>query len=181
MAFAGYLFCLYSTLPWLYGRPYDPFWSAIIFPLNSTVWALVVTLVIWLCITKNGSIVGRFLSWSGFRPLSRMTYSVYLCHAWVCWVALGTRRDLIDLSPRALIITITGIVLVSYVIGFLFTIMFETPIIHSIEHIKNKWIENSLKNKEKMAGIRKMGKVNNNGEQWGKELKLLEVVTTATN
>lgn len=58
------------------------------------------TLVMWLCATNNGTILGRLLSWSGFRPLSRVTYSTYLTHSWVLWVALGTRRELIDLKVR---------------------------------------------------------------------------------
>lgn len=140
LAFAGYLFCMYSTAPWLHGRPYDPFWSAVLFPLNRTIWALVLTLVIWLCLTKNGSLVGRLLSWSGFRPLSRMTYSVYLTHSWVLWVVLGARRDLIDLSATFITLLCAGVIVLSYFIGFIFTILFETPLIHVIEYIKHTWL-----------------------------------------
>lgn len=179
VVFVGYLFCVYSTLPWLYGRPYEPLWSAIIFPLNSTVWALMLTLVIWLCITKNGSVIGALLSWSGLRVLSRMTYAVYLCHAWVCWVVLGTRRDLIDLSTRSLVIMMMGIVVVSYMVGFIFTIMFETPVIHLIEHIKDTWLE---KNPHFRKGLRQGDneKANNNDEQVNK-MKLLEMVAISSN
>lgn len=132
---------MYSTVPWLYGRPYEPIWSAILFPLNRTLWALLLTGVLWLCLTGNGTFVGRFLSWSALRPLSRMTYSVYLTHAWILWIALGTRRDLIDLSPRSLLMLFGGVICASFALGFLFTILFETPLIHVLEYIKRRWID----------------------------------------
>lgn len=70
-----------------------------------------------------------------------MTYSVYLTHAWVLYVALGTRRDLIDLSPRSLIMLFGGVISASFALGFLFTILFETPLIHVLEYIKRRWID----------------------------------------
>ncbi len=141
MTFLGYLFCMYSTLPWLYGRPYEPLWSALLYPLNRTIWALVLTAVLWLCLTGNGTVFGRFLSWSALKPLSRLTYSVYLTHAWVLWVALGTRRELIDLNARSLALLFGGVISASFVLGFAFTVLFESPLIHSLEYIKRRWID----------------------------------------
>ncbi|KAH9501114.1 hypothetical protein DERF_011981 [Dermatophagoides farinae] len=34
----GYLFCIYSPTPWIYGRPFNPIWSAILWPLNRIFW-----------------------------------------------------------------------------------------------------------------------------------------------
>lgn len=137
MAALAYLFCIYSTLPWLFGRPYSGIWSAIVFPVNSTVWSLLLTLVIWLCITKNGSLVGSFLQWTPFRPLSRLTYSVYLTHAWTVWVYTGTRRNLIDLNSVQAVQLLMAIVVISYVVAFFFTIIFESPLIRFIEYLKD--------------------------------------------
>lgn len=136
LVFAAYLFEIYNTVPYLYGRPYDALWSAFIFPLNRAIWALMLTAIIWLCLTGNGGIVGRVLSWNAFRPLSRMTYSVYLTHAWTLWIALGSRRELIDIAGLSVAVFCGGILVAVYIIGFIFTVLFEAPLFHLLEQLK---------------------------------------------
>lgn len=167
MVVGGYLFCVFSTLPWLHGRAYNRYWSALLYPLNTTVWALVLTLIIWLCITQNGSFVGQILSLPYLQPLSRLTYSVFLIHVWVLWVAVGTRRELLDMSTHSAGLLATGVVVVSYIIGLAFTIVFETPVIHLIEYIKTYYGQAD----EKMKTIKSLEGVEDNN---GKELKLLK-------
>lgn len=169
----GNMFCIYSTFPWVHGRPYDRLWSAILYPTNTTVWALVLTLTIWLCATNNGSFIGRFLSWSGFRPLSRMTFSVYLTHVWVLWTALGTRRDLIDMSSHSALLLVAGVIVASYLVGFLFTILFDTPVLHLIDFIKRSFYQTNLDIARGSANGRKMSNNNNN-----KEIPLMDATTS---
>lgn len=140
LAFCGYLSCVYSNSFYLFGRPYEPIWSALIFPLNRILWALVLTLIIWLCITGNGMWIGRLLSWSAIRPLSRMTFAVYLVHAWTFTVLIGTKRDLIDIRPTSIIFLFASMVSISYVLAFLFTILFESPFIHMMDHAKKSML-----------------------------------------
>lgn len=94
------------------------------------------TAIIWLCLTGNGGIVGRVLSWHAFRPLSRMTYSVYLTHAWILWIALGARRELIDIAGLSVAVFCGGILVAVYIIGFIFTVIFEAPLFHLLEQFK---------------------------------------------
>ncbi|XP_027196960.2 nose resistant to fluoxetine protein 6-like [Dermatophagoides pteronyssinus] len=168
LAFSGYLFCIYSTAPWLYGRPYDPFWSAILYPLNRTIWALVLTLIIWLCITNNGLFIGNILSWKVFRPLSRMTYSVYLTHVLVFYVALGSRRNLIDMRMTAILSLLTSSIVISYLFGFIFTVLVESPLIHFLDYLKNYWLINQPLNSEET-------KVNNNNDNDETDEKKLNI------
>lgn len=187
LAFSGYAFCIYSTLPWLFGRPYEPIWSAILFPLNRTIWALVLTLVVWLCLTNNGTIIGRFLSWTALRPLSRMTYSVYLTHAWVLWIALGTRRELIDPSARSILLLSSGVITASFVIGFFFTILFETPLIHFLEYIKRTWLDKEiipmtkLTDREKEMTLLAFKAAQLDSQLWSIQLQFTLRFQTATN
>ena len=136
--FITYLVEIFNTIPYLHGRPYDPTWSAIWFPLNRAIWSLMLTSIIWLCLTNNGGIVGRVLCWPGFRPLSRLTYSVYLTHAWILWIALGTRRDLIDPSGRSFIVLFGGVLVSAYILGFVFTVVFESPLFHLMDYVKRR-------------------------------------------
>jgi len=140
---AGYLFVLYSTTPYLYGHVYEAHWSAVLFPLNRVVWALMLSTLIYLCITNNAGPVGQLLAWKGFIPLSRLTYSVYLTHVWVVYVTLGARRQLIDPNTRYAVILCCGTVLVSFAVGTLFTILFESPLIHWMNSFKRRNHETS--------------------------------------
>lgn len=168
--FAGYLFSILSTLSYVNGRPYDQ-WSGILFPLNRIIWALTLSLLIWLCVTNNGGIVGRVLSWSGFKPFSRMTYAIYLTHAWILYIVLGARRDLIDLSTRSITFHLAGVILCSFAVGFLFNVTCETPIINMLEFYKN-WRTRSSKGHQRVNQY----DVNGNGQMTRrKDVKLLEI------
>ncbi|XP_027205919.2 nose resistant to fluoxetine protein 6-like isoform X1 [Dermatophagoides pteronyssinus] len=140
LALFGYLSCIYSNSFYLFGREYEPFFSALIFASNRLIWALVLTLVIWLCITGNGMWIGRLLSWSAVRPLSRMTFSVYLVHAWTFTVLIGTKRDLIDIRPTAIIFLFASMISISYVLAFIFTLLFESPFIHMMDFAKKSML-----------------------------------------
>ncbi len=86
--------------------------------------------------TGNGGLLGRLLSSKVFRPLSRTTYAVYLTHVWVVWVTAGARRAPIDLSAHSLLLLFAAEVLVAFGIGFLFTVLFESPVIYALHYIK---------------------------------------------
>jgi len=65
-----------------------------------------------------------------------MTYAVYLTHVWVVWVTAGARRELINLNAHSIALLLTATVLLSYLVGFLFTIAFEAPVIYALGYIK---------------------------------------------
>lgn len=131
-----YLTVLYSTTPYLYGVARESHYSAVLFAFNRTLWATMLTAILWLCLTGNGGIAGRLLCWSAWKPLSRMTYAVYLTHAWVLHVVLGARRDLIDLNVRNVIVFCSGTLLMCYLVAAVFTVLFESPLVQAIESFK---------------------------------------------
>lgn len=67
-----------------------------------------------------------------------MTYCVYLVHSWVLLIALGTRRSLIDLRLTSIILLVLPILFFSYLIGLIFTVMVECPLLHAIEWVKQQ-------------------------------------------
>nr|XP_027196789.1 nose resistant to fluoxetine protein 6-like [Dermatophagoides pteronyssinus] len=134
----GYLFCIYYTAPWLNGRlPINPLLSAILLPLSRIIWALVLTLIVWLCVTNNGIFIGRFLSWSLFRPLSRITYSVYLTHPAILFICLHSRRNLMSDREIDDLSLMVSMIIFSYIVGFIFTIICECPFTNIIDYIRN--------------------------------------------
>nr|XP_027196790.1 nose resistant to fluoxetine protein 6-like [Dermatophagoides pteronyssinus] len=138
LVFLGYLFCIFYTIPWFDGHlPINPLWSAILFPLSRIIWAIVLTLIVWLCVTNNGIFIGRFLSWPLFRPLSRLSYSVYLTHELVLMFCIKSRRNLINYRTNAINMLFASIIVFSYMAGYIFTIIFECPSINCLNYLKS--------------------------------------------
>lgn len=134
--FLLYLTVLYSTTPYLYGVDRESHYSAVLFAFNRTLWGTMLTAILWLCVTGNGGIAGSLLCWSAWKPLSRMTYAVYLTHAWVLHVVLGSRRDLIDLNVRSVLVFCSGTLFMCYLVAAVFTVLFESPLVQAIESLK---------------------------------------------
>ena len=88
--------CLFDTYYWIEGKPYDRALSGVIYATCRIIWSLSTSALIWLCFSGNGGLINRILSAHCFTALSRLTYSVYLTHAWVVWVYVATRRQQID-------------------------------------------------------------------------------------
>ncbi len=124
----GFITCIYDTYYWIFGKSYNRWISAFLYPGTRLIWTLITSATIWMCISGNGGFINQFYSWKAFIPLSRLTYSVYLTHVWIDWYYWGSKRDLIDLNNFThLILIICGILFISYIIGAIFSILFESP------------------------------------------------------
>ena len=132
----GYIICLLDTYYWRKGRPHGKLLSAVIYASCRIIWSLSTASLIWMCSTGNGGFVNRFLSFRLWRPLSEINYSVYLTHAWIVWVFMGTRRAQIELNAFHLAHTFIYNILSSYIVGFLFSISFEMPMIRLLKMFK---------------------------------------------
>ncbi len=132
----GLLITIFYTQYWVYGEPYNRWVSAFIYPITRIIWALNMAAIIWMCITGNGGFVNKFLSYKAFTPLSRLTYSVYLTHVWIVWYYWASIRTLFDLNKFSFAILSTGIVLISFTIGAIFSLLFESPFLVFLTYLK---------------------------------------------
>ncbi|CAG2104089.1 unnamed protein product [Medioppia subpectinata] len=127
----SYIFILYDSMFWAYGQTYGqtftPAMSALLYPLKKVLWALNLTAIIWMCITGNATFINRFLSYKAFIPLSRLTYSVYLTHAWIVWIYWGSKRDLIDMKNFTILSLTSSVILISFCMSIVFSMLFEAP------------------------------------------------------
>lgn len=142
----GLILCMYDTYPWLSGLPYLPIWSALISPLNGLLWSMILTIIIFICITDPESFISRILSWSFFRPLSRMTFSVFLTHFLVIYVIRDSSRNLFHLHYPSIIMLNVSAICLAYSLGFLFTLLFESPIVCMFNIMKEKHILSNVNN-----------------------------------
>jgi peptidoglycan/LPS O-acetylase OafA/YrhL len=101
-----------------------------------------------MCITGNGGLINKFLSWKAFISLARMTYSVYLTHAWIMWTYWGSRRDLVDMHHFNFITLFCGILLMCYTTGAIFSLLFESPFIVLQNHLRDYLTTNNTHKKD---------------------------------
>jgi peptidoglycan/LPS O-acetylase OafA/YrhL len=99
-----------------------------------------------MCITGNGGLVNILLSWKAFIPLSRLTYSVYLTHAWLVWIYWASKRDLVDMNNFSILSLTSGLLMISYGLGAVFSLLFESPFFELQKYLKYHMI-NKRENK----------------------------------
>ena len=141
--------CLMDTYYWNTGKPYNRLLSAFVFSTCRLIWSVSTAGLIWMCISGNGGSINTILSAHIFTPFSRLTYSVYLTHAWKIWVFGASRRQLIDTNLIDIFFIFVHNLFISYLIGFLFALLFEAPVFKLQKHLLNKFLkteENCQKN-----------------------------------
>lgn len=79
------LVVLISTWPWNSGQPWSPLAAVVYSSLHRSVWSAAIAWVIFTCALGQGGPVNTFLSWKGFLPLSKLSFSMYLVHYLVIW------------------------------------------------------------------------------------------------
>ena len=100
----------YESYPWSFGREYGPWESIILYIGSRTLWSASITWMIWACVTSNGGFINNLLSLNFWVVLSRLSYSVYLTHAWSIWLLLGSTRSLFDTSLYSFVSDITTLI-----------------------------------------------------------------------
>ncbi|CAH1964853.1 unnamed protein product [Acanthoscelides obtectus] len=108
--------------------------AAIYAPLHRVAWCLAIGWVLVACITDNAALVNKFLSWKLFIPTSRLTYCAYLANGLIEIYNMGVLRQTVYLSKYELGCKILGHVILTYVVAFFLSILFESPI-HGLEKI----------------------------------------------
>eukprot|EP00057_Strongylocentrotus_purpuratus_P004135 XP_003728102.1 PREDICTED: nose resistant to fluoxetine protein 6 [Strongylocentrotus purpuratus] len=96
--------------------------------LKSLAWTLALSWVVFSCHHGYGGVINRFLSWSLWIPLSRLTFCAYLLHPAVIYLYTGT----ISMSYNGPIIhqsfLFAGFVTISYSAAFILSSLIEVPI-----------------------------------------------------
>jgi peptidoglycan/LPS O-acetylase OafA/YrhL len=133
----AYIIAIYDNYYWIYGESYNRWISAFLYPTTRIIWALNTATLIWMCITGNGGLVNKFLTLKVFIPLSRLTYSVYLTHIYIVWIYWCSRRELVDVNSFQMISMYFEVVLMSFIIGAVFSLFFESPFLNLQKYLKD--------------------------------------------
>ena len=97
---------------------------------NRIAWSCAVSWVIVACIKKKGGPVNEFLSWSGFIPLARISYVMYLTHMTVLTWHDSVLKNAMSYSTEIFIFFSLINVMVTAAVSVILVVVFEMPIVH---------------------------------------------------
>ncbi|XP_077545325.1 nose resistant to fluoxetine protein 6-like [Haemaphysalis longicornis] len=123
-------FVMFVTVPWNRGNPPSDEVNALYGGFHRVLWALALAWPSFACATGRGGILNGFLSWKGMRPLSRLTYCIYLVHLWFFLIRMGNLKTNFDLSEYFQLMMSLGIFCYSVFFGYILYLCCEAPSFH---------------------------------------------------
>ena len=90
--------------------------------------SIAISIVIYTCNTGNGGVVNSVLSWPGWEPLVKLSYSVFLVHFMVLYYIFGTMRSSLILSDTVMVVLTAATFVLSYGVSAVVVIIVEIPI-----------------------------------------------------
>lgn len=93
-------------------------------------WSVCVAWFVFTCATGRGGFVNRFLCWSPFVPLSRLSFGVYLVHSPFFIMMYHIARERIFFSHFTLVSQCFAVVVWSYILSYFLFIACEGPTGH---------------------------------------------------
>lgn len=97
--------------------------------LSRFAWGVVISWVIFACVKGHGGIVNRFLSWSVFMPLGRLCFCVYLTSIHLQSIFHSRLTVPIKWDNYTVVNLFFSHMVMSYLVGFVCTMLFESPFI----------------------------------------------------
>ncbi|KAL0839333.1 hypothetical protein ABMA28_016072 [Loxostege sticticalis] len=102
--------------------------------LSRLSWGIANGWLIIACVTGNGGILNKLLTWKVFTPFARLTYSAYLVNGLVELFYMGQLRHPLHITTYSLVEYVLSHVILTFFFGAIVCVMFESPI-HGIEKI----------------------------------------------
>ncbi|XP_015186719.1 PREDICTED: nose resistant to fluoxetine protein 6 isoform X2 [Polistes dominula] len=110
-------------------HPYNRLEASFYAGMHRHAFALVVSWIIFCCVYGYAGLVGELLSWRGWAPLSRLTYSAYLCHYVFILSRAGSVRTTGNLTSMSVMYTFFGNLSFTMALSLLWSLSFEIPFI----------------------------------------------------
>ena len=110
------------------GHPFTQPENIMYYMFSRTVFSIGIALMIYSCHNGFGGIIDKFLSWSFWVPLSRLTFVVYLSHLTVIMLMLRTLRFRLIYTNWLLVIMFAAAVVLSYSLSLIIAVTVEYPV-----------------------------------------------------
>ncbi|XP_069694765.1 nose resistant to fluoxetine protein 6-like [Periplaneta americana] len=140
---AGWLFTAMALLGPLFGllpfqQPdyvFNNLETSLYSGLHRPVWALGVAWLIFACVSGYGGPVNSLLSWKGFHPFSRLSYSIYLVHYIFSLARHMTLRTPLYFNDMDVVTQFFGEFVFTIILSAILSLVFEFPFIAIERHI----------------------------------------------
>uniref|UniRef100_T1KJ36 Nose resistant-to-fluoxetine protein N-terminal domain-containing protein n=1 Tax=Tetranychus urticae TaxID=32264 RepID=T1KJ36_TETUR len=93
LSMAGLFTILFYTYTWNIGDQWTPLSAGFYATFHRTCWSICISWVIFACVSGYGGIIASFLSWKGFFPLAKLSFSIYLLHFPILWWRYAYLRE----------------------------------------------------------------------------------------
>ncbi|XP_043275242.1 nose resistant to fluoxetine protein 6-like isoform X2 [Venturia canescens] len=119
--------CNLLVLFGLWERQISPISSALYVALSRAVWGVGLSWLLIACCTNRGGIINKILSFRGWIPLSRLTFSAYLLNPFIINSIYlhGETSIHVDMLLNGMIAL--GNLMATYVCSYVYSLMMETP------------------------------------------------------
>ncbi|XP_071147795.1 uncharacterized protein [Mytilus edulis] len=97
--------------------------------LSHLAWACCIAWVIYSCHHYRGGMINTMLSWRGFIPLSKLSYTIYLLNPVVIAVYIMSRKSLLYVDDLDMAFLIVGYFVVTIIGASVMSVFFERPFI----------------------------------------------------
>ncbi|KAK3084177.1 hypothetical protein FSP39_009594, partial [Pinctada imbricata] len=117
----------------------DSFASSLLYgSLSRFAWGVALAWVVFACSIGCGGPINAFLSLSIWKPLGRLTYSVYLVHPIVIYYHIINSGDTRHYSDVAIIWIYVGNIVMAYAAAYVVSMMIEAPILGLEKQIRDR-------------------------------------------
>ena len=121
------------------GHPFSKAENVMYFMFSRTVYSIGIALMIYACHNGFGGVINKFLSWSFWIPLSRLTFTAYLSHPVVLTLMYSTMRFRFIYTDWLLILLFAAAVVLSYSLALILAVTVEYPL-SNVENAVYKFI-----------------------------------------
>ncbi|OXU19243.1 hypothetical protein TSAR_012344 [Trichomalopsis sarcophagae] len=129
LSFVAFTFCIIGTKSFTdESYVYHPVWEIIFAAIARPIWASGVCWIIYASSYDFARPIVSFLSWKYFLPLSRMSYCVYLLHTVFPLWEVSVSRTPRYFHEYYIFHSYLSNLMISIVISFFYSVMFEVPI-----------------------------------------------------
>jgi len=125
---------LYSTSIFgIYGdlsgtRPFNDIENVCYLMFSGLALSVALSIVIYLCNTGHGGVVNSFLSWPGWEPMVKLSYSVFLAHFMVLYFVFGTLQSSLILTDTVIVVLVVAVLVICYGVSAVVAVFVEIPI-----------------------------------------------------
>ncbi|CAN7937897.1 unnamed protein product [Ixodes hexagonus] len=123
-------FVMFITVPWNKGNLPNSIVNVLYGGFHRLLWSIALIWPCYACATGRGGLLNKFFCWKAFRPLSRLTYSVYLIHIFFFFLRSGNLKTNFELGEYFQLSVSMGVFGFALFFGLILHLCVEAPVSH---------------------------------------------------